>query len=97
MFSERTDSASPAAKTDSPAPVAATPPPPGGADHADVNKRILPLAPENQRGPGWYYNFEEDRYSYCESSDDEQDPEEEPTQVQPLPPPQPEPPAPREK
>lgn len=81
------DSASPATKTaGSPAPVVSTPPPPsGGANPADVNKRILPLAPENQRGPGWYYNFEADRYSYCESSDDEQDPEEEPTQVQPLP------------
>ncbi|XP_065353337.1 uncharacterized protein LOC135948154 isoform X1 [Cloeon dipterum] len=75
---ERNDSASPATNRDSPA-VVATPPPPPAED------RILPPAPENQRGPGWYYNFEEDRYSYCESSE-ESDPEEEPKNVQPLPP-----------
>jgi hypothetical protein len=65
--------------------VAATPPPPPTQVQVE-NQRILPLAPENQRGPGWYYNFEEDRYSYCETSDEEQDPEEEPVNVQPLPP-----------
>ncbi|XP_059486084.1 titin-like isoform X2 [Neocloeon triangulifer] len=76
---ERTDSASPASNSESAATqVVPTPPPP-----AEDNKRILPPAPENQRGPGWYYNFEEDRYSYCESSDDESDPEEEPKQVMP--------------
>jgi hypothetical protein len=34
--------------------------------------RMVPTK-EIPHGPGWYYNFEEDRYSYCESSEEEEE------------------------
>ncbi|XP_071449024.1 uncharacterized protein [Hetaerina americana] len=67
------------------------------SDHVEVDgmkEEVLPAptAPEERiiarplddmpRGRGWYYNFEEDRYSYC--SDSDSDPEEVEQPMQPI-------------
>ncbi|KAF4517844.1 hypothetical protein B566_EDAN011769 [Ephemera danica] len=73
---ERTDSSSPA--TEPSAPVM-TPTP------AEESRMVPTNTKDTPHGPGWYYNFEEDRYSYCGSSDDEEEELSEPEEVKPLP------------